>query len=213
MSRIGVDLDGVFYDFGAAFRDYIVTHAGWDFTKLTPQQDWYFYRDWGMTDNQFVGHCHDAANARKLWNHNVPNAEDLQWLRRLQKQGHTLHVITDRSFGRHPGLSHEATAKWLSENDFPYDTLTFSRDKTVVRTDFMIDDKLQNYDDLEQSGCIPVLYDRPWNSDDSLIAYDHFGDGQHLDLRRRRVSTIAEFAEFVTRFDAAPHVSTQELSV
>lgn len=213
MSRVGIDLDGVFYDFGAAFRGYLTDRHGWHWSDFTPQTTWYFYREWGMTDADFVQMCHDAANDSELWSHNAPNSEDVEYLRQLQADGHSLHVITDRSFGCHPGISHAATAKWLSDWDFPYDTLTFSRDKTVVRTDFMVDDKLQNYDDLEQSGCIPVLYDRPWNSDDSLIAYDHFGDGQHLDLRRRRVSTIAEFAEFVTRFDTAPHVSTQELSV
>ncbi|WP_179276759.1 5' nucleotidase, NT5C type [Rhodococcus sp. RS1C4] len=206
MSRIGIDLDGVFYDFGAAFRSHL-SAEGWDDASFSPQNTWYFYREWGITDQQFVGHCHDAANARTLWNHNQPNAEDLTHLRRLQKQGHTLHVITDRSFGRHPGISHEATARWLAEANFPYDTLTFSRDKTVVRTELMIDDKLSNYDELEQSGCVPVLYDRPWNRDENLVSVDHFGDGQHLDLRRRRVSSIAEFAEFVNQFHAKENAS------
>jgi len=52
-----------------------------------------------------------------------------------------------------------------------------------VRTDFMIEDKLENYDALIDSGCNAWLMDRPWN--------------QANDKPRKRVYSLNEFADKV----------------
>lgn len=182
MARIGIDLDGVLYNFGAALREYLKWELGWPVKLIAdPITKWTFYRDWGLTDEGFVAVCDMAADAGKLWNKYEVLDTELQGLRALHNAGHTLHVITDRRFGKHPGVSQAATAQWLSRNKIPYDTLTFSRDKTIVATDYMIDDRLENYDALEATACVPFLRDRPWNQSED----------------RRRVDSVAEFAKII----------------
>lgn len=173
--RIGVDLDGVCYDFAASFRQYLDLKGNkLDFPAPTR---WEFYEDWGFSLDEFVGLCHAGVDAGVVFKHGAPHKGTREALRALHRAGHTIHIITDRSFGS-AGASKRATREWLQFNQLPYDTLTFSNDKTVVPTDFMIDDKLQNYDALERAGCNVYLLDRPWNQDEGtrrrVFSWDEF---------------------------------------
>jgi len=165
MARVGLDLDGVLYDFSGALRQYLVTQYSWDEKWCTEPTRWEFYEDWGLSLAGFKKICHQAADNRALWNTREPLGgwPVISELRHLREAGHTLHVITNRGFGTHPGESHADTAEWLSLWKIPYDTLTFSGDKTIVHTDFMIEDNVDNYLALEKSGCAAVLINRPWN--------------------------------------------------
>lgn len=184
MSRVGIDLDGVLYDFDFAFRSYLIDTHGWRPDWCTAVTRWEFYEDWGISLAGFKRVCHQAADAGRLWNEGPPmdRRTAIPALRGLKEAGHSLHVITHRGFGTHPSASHVATAKWLGEYDIPYDTLTFSGDKTIVKTDWMIEDNADNYSALKKSGCNAVLIDRPWN--------------QHVE-DAVRVTSVSEFAELV----------------
>ena len=57
-------------------------------------------------------------------------------LRALKTLGHGVHVVTDRAVGH---CSPANTEAWLAEHHLPYDSITYTRDKTVVRTEVFID--------------------------------------------------------------------------
>ncbi|MEC4833771.1 hypothetical protein R2362_03155 [Mycobacteroides chelonae] len=184
MARVGVDLDGVLYDFGAAFREFLVRERSWERAWCPDPQRWEFYEDWGLSAVGFINLCNVAADRDLLWRVREPIGLDApaESLGRLHEAGHTIHIITNRTFGSHPGCSQASTASWLNRWDMPYDTLTFSADKTIIRTDFFIEDNVDNYLALAESGCRPVLMDAPWN--------------RYLDTARR-VSCVPEFVDLV----------------
>lgn len=179
--RVGWDLDGVEYDFAESVRR-TVKHFGLDLSLCEGEpSDWYFYRPWGLSDKEFVDLCHRGADAGIIFA--GPRRPDgLEAIRRVRNAGHSVHIVTDRSFGSHPSVSEKNTRVWLETHGYEYDSLTFSADKTVVPTDCFIEDKLQNYDALEAVGVKAYLINRPWNLQDD---------------NRRRVNTIDEFADIV----------------
>lgn len=179
--RVGIDLDGVCYDFAASVREF-VTSAGIRFRHQCPDPTrWEFYEDWGMDLPEFLTACHRGVEAGTIFTHGEPYPGTRDALNAMKANGHTLHVITDRAFGR-SGASEAATRAWLDAHRLPFDSLTFTADKTIVRVDAMIDDKPANYDALNAAGVQVWMMDRPWNAAHPAT---------------RRVSTLAEFAEVI----------------
>lgn len=178
--KIGIDLDGVCYDFAASVRRYM-EDTQCDTTQCSEALRWEFYEDWGMSLGEFLDCFSKGVNTGTIFWYGDPHPGTREALQTLREYGHTLHIITDRSIGS-PGIAAYSTLRWLAEHNIPYDTITFSKDKTVVPTDFMIDDKLENYDELDGVGCEVWLFDRPWNQ----------APGP-----RRRVYSIEEFVQAV----------------
>ncbi|QKY79721.1 5' nucleotidase [Gordonia Phage Engineer] len=197
-TRVGVDLDGVIYDFGNAFGSFLQAEYNWPGAMCAPPQRWTFYEDWGLTAAGFKMVCNEAADAGRLWNvYGCTNYAVVDAFKELANcPAVSVHIITDRHFGSHPAVSHEATARWLRDIGLRYDTLTFSPDKTIVATDFMIDDKRENYTELRSAGTEAYLLDKPWNQDDP---------GQHPSIpgvpASHRIRSVVEFVEIV--LDAA----------
>lgn len=180
--RIGIDLDGVCYDFAASFRQYLI-HAGVRFRHQCPDATrWEFYEDWGFTLDQFLTHCHRGVEAGVIFTHGDPYPNTRAAFDLIRSAGHSIHIVTDRSFGRN-GASEAATRAWLDSHGLRFDSLTFTPDKTVVRLDAMVDDKLANYDALDAAGVDVRLLTRPWNQTDGCT--------------RRRVLDLLHFAEVV----------------
>lgn len=183
--RIGYDLDGVGFDFADSVVRYL-KHIGhdklFDMEGYREASHWYFYRDWRMTDEQFVKYCHDGADAGFIFCGGIREGfYNATWA--THDLGHTNHIVTDRSFGTTPEVSEKNTLVWLASHMIPYDTITFSADKTVVPVDIFIEDKLQNYDALTAAGTECWLINRLWNLDP--------GDS------RNRVDSLSEFVDRV----------------
>lgn len=187
MARVGIDLDGVCYDFGASLAEFLVGHRGWDPAKCSAPRRWEFYEDWGLTLPEFMNTCHDGVDAGVVFAYGEPFPGTRDALDRIRESGHTLHVATDRRFGTadHAVL---LTLRWLAEHELPYDTITFAADKTLLRVDYMIEDKLENYDALVETGCWAYLLDRPWNQ---------AVQGWPGSTARMRVDSLGEFADVV----------------
>lgn len=184
VARVGIDLDGVCYDFAGALRYYLVSEHGFSAEAMPEPTCWEFYsNDWNITSGEFVSFCDAGVNAGVIFTHGDPIEDAANQLRRLRAAGHTIHIITDRSFGANDGeASREATKAWLRLHGIPYDTLDFTADKTSVPTDVMIDDKVENVDALILADCDALLLDRPWNR-----------DGRHRD----RVVSLEKFVDYV----------------
>jgi FMN phosphatase YigB (HAD superfamily) len=181
--RVGVDLDGVVYDFARHVQRYLIEHEGHDASALAYLASWNFWIDWGWDDERFARACDAAVDAGVLYATGEPNAGAVEALRRIAAAGHELHVVTARAAGTASTAALVATETWLETYGIPYSSLTMSADKTVVPTDVFVDDSLPNYDALVAAGVRAYLLNQPWNAP--------FDDG------RRRVSDVAEFADAI----------------
>lgn len=180
--RIGVDLDGPCANFVESLARYLRSR-GRAATVESWQQHYCGYRGWGLTDDEFLGWCHRAADDGELFTNIDPEPGVVPALERLRDAGHTIHIVTARNFGS-VGASEAATMSWLARHRVPLHSLTFSSDKTVVPTDVFIEDNLGNYDALEGAGCEPWLVTLPHNPD---------ADGR----TRRRVPDLPAFVDMV----------------
>lgn len=179
--RIGIDLDGVCYDFAASFRRYLHEHQSFP-SWWTPQATrWEFYEDWGFSLDEFLDFFHRGVDAGVIFTHGMPYANTREGFQRIKAAGHSIHIVTDRSMGK-AGASERATSAWLKAHDLPFDSLTFSADKTVVRLDAMVDDKPENYAALEAAGVNAYMLTRAWN--------------QHVE-GAQRVLDLLHFAEVI----------------
>ncbi len=183
MAKVGIDLDGVLYDFHIAFLRYLTTSGNDSRYNIKKSfNDWSFFTKWGMSNGEFAEHCNNGVDAGIIFRGPARKRAGSA-IRRIKRAGHEIHIVTDRSWGSSPLNSQHATLDWLAEHQIPYDSITFSPDKTVVPTDFFVEDKLENYDALDKAGTRVYLISRPWNKRDD---------------NRRRISGITEFANIVT---------------
>ena len=176
--KVGVDLDGVVYDFVGSLKNYLVM-VGWKTPEeIPPATSWTFYKDWGLTTDEFLDVCADGVDQGFIFRLGPPLPGAVGGMERLQNAGHTLHIVTNRSFGSHSVSNTEA---WLHDYHIPFDSLTFSDDKTLVRTDVFIDDYVKNYDELEAANVRSVLFDQPWNRDaDKALRVHNWGEFTQL---------------------------------
>jgi 5'(3')-deoxyribonucleotidase len=200
--RIGIDLDGVCYDFAASLRQYLGMHvnAGNCSACIEVFPDpvrWEFYEDWEIHPDMFAKYVREGTEAGVVFRWGEPHPGTAEALKVLLDRGHTLVFVTDRvrlGGEKAKGLTHE----WLYEH-FPFlcelhpidgqpvgwhsrVELHFDADKTAYNTDIFLDDRLENYEHLVGAGMGAVLWDRPWNRDESPT-----------DAARARVSSWDEF--------------------
>jgi len=183
--RVGFDLDGVLYNFGDSVHRYLIHIGKGDLWKSgpTPTPYWNWYKDWGWTTEQFLELCNDGADAGFIFS--GPTREGaVEAVGRVAQLGHEIIIVTDRSFGTHPGVSQKNTTEWLAQHGIEYDELVFSPDKTCVPTDMFVEDKLANYDALVNCGTPTWLINRAWNQVEG-------GDA------RQRIDSITEYADAV----------------
>lgn len=182
--RIGWDLDGVEHAFERGYFDAI--HAlglaeKFPCLEVFPDYavtEWNWFYKFGMTLEDFLDVANRGADHGIIFTgYRIGNGRDL--MKKLRAAGHTIHIVTDRSFGSTPDVSKKLTTNFLEHYGYEYDSLTFSRDKTVVPTDYFIDDKLENYDALDKVGTKVYLLNRKWNEQNDT---------------RRRVDSVEEFA-------------------
>jgi hypothetical protein len=187
---IVVDIDDVLFPWYATAHR-ICQEVGLAPEGVTPTT-WNVWKDYGCEPEQWWAALRDATLDGSLYL-GEPYEGAIGGLWRLEAAGHHLHLVTAR--GTHTedpelaGLIQAATVRWVAEHFIPHDTLTFSKDKTVVPADFAVDDNLANYDALEAAGVVSFLVNRPWNAPT--------GDG------RRRVDSLAAFAAIILGEDPA----------
>ena len=181
--RVGIDLDGVCYDFADSVREYLCAVAQTHRYSNCPEPTrWEFYEDWGLGLGEFLDNCHAGVDSGVIFTYGDPHPNVAEAFHRIKAGGHTIHIVTDRSFGT-KGASEAATRAWLDAHGLPFDSLTFTADKTVVRLDTMVDDKLANYYALQTAGVDAWLLTRAWNQQDKTI--------------RQRVVDLLHFAEVI----------------
>jgi 5'-nucleotidase len=158
MAHIGVDCDGVVYEFHEDAKIVVANHRGIDPSELTTAKVWDFMiEQWGMESKEFWDLWFKDVAKEGAWMRLPPVEGTVEGLKRLQKAGHTIHIITSRKGGE------VNTVKWIQKHKIPYDTLHIGRDKTRVLVDVMVDDWEGNWHELTAAGRRVLVWDQPWN--------------------------------------------------
>jgi hypothetical protein len=152
--RVGVDLDGVMYPFVDVLRGFVQGQTGRALCK-TARYD--FYADWGYTEADFMRFYADAVDAGVMFATGEPLPGAVEMVRAVKELGCSVHIVTDRSVGASPQAN---TESWLTRYGISYDSITYSADKTVVRTDVFVDDLQRNVVALRAVGCAAFLLNR-----------------------------------------------------
>jgi hypothetical protein len=162
--NIGVDLDGVVYNFVDALREWIHESTAKPFDEMPPAQEWNFYRSWGLTGAEFLSLYAAGVNAGRIFRHGVPYPGSVENMRALTRDGHQLHIITSRAIVGAEAAAARNTEHWLHDYDIPHASLTISADKHLTPTDIFLEDSPANYDALEAADRHPWLYTQAWNT-------------------------------------------------
>lgn len=198
MARIGIDLDGVCYDFTGAFCEL----QGWDPDEV---RSWEFFKDHGHTTEWFLNECRDAVRAGTLFRYGglikgVKEAFDT-----LALQGHEVYIITDRCSidPDDSALIKNNTVNWLKEHNLRYEGTVWTGDKAKacvdLGIDYLLDDKIENVEDVEFGTLTKAyLFDQGWNTKATHLERVYTWD-QFVGLVQLGESLKKQDAGFVTK--------------
>lgn len=176
-SRIGLDLDGVCYDFTGSYRYLLKKHRGVDFPA---GDDW--ITDWYAMDRYMT-----AEDKKWLWSIGVREKGlfrygklkkgTIEGVQELSKLGR-IEVITHRPEG-----AIRDTLAFLEYVDFPLagvHILTNEEPKSSVGCDIYVDDGPHVIEEIQDAGKQIVIVDAPYNREihrrkDTVRAYGWVG--------------------------------------
>lgn len=169
--RVGIDLDGVAYDFVGHLKPYAEDQLGGSPLDATK---WDFYEDWGLTSASFwdlVKMAHEAARVWHASNPVVPGTKEA-----LEELGvdHEIVIVTTR-----PEYAGDSTENWLQWNAVYHDELIFAEDKTKWNLDVLLDDAPHNIEQAQAAGIRAIIWDQPWNrhvEGERVCSWDEFVD-------------------------------------
>jgi uncharacterized HAD superfamily protein len=188
--RLGIDIDGVLYDFClefyrfAKYRSRMVIRLGLSVPDaFTAPRIWGFYEDWGWTLENFLEVYREAVNHGSIYTTGQPLRGAALGMRRLHAAGAELFVITDRSVGDRE-LSVAQTASWLSGYELPYSRLIVERHKDLAYAEHDIsvgvDDAPHHWQELTLSGArvlVPrALYNQHCEGAEFVAGFTGFVD-------------------------------------
>lgn len=174
--RVGVDLDGVGYDFAADAHRWFCDRLGSKRVPDRPVVSWDFFAEWGLTAAEFWEGIEEATRTSGLFNHFEPLPGYVEMIDSLRHAGHHVSVVTAR-----PQWASDATTAWLERHSVVVDDIVLTSDKVAAGCDIHIDDGPDQIEEMHRSGRRVVVYDRPWNS--------------HLD--GHRIFDLGDFAPIV----------------
>lgn len=182
ITDVGIDLDGVMYDFVGAFKEFCENRMG---KELPPATKWDFYHDWNMDDKTFQLWLDDAVEDMRLFNWYNPLPNVISGWEKLREQGLRIHILTHRNQN-----AYNQTVQWLSRNNLVPDHLHFTENKTIIKrlakdSCATVDDHIPFYDSYVNAGVISFLHTQPWN----------------LEKKAMRVTDLLDFANKIELFN------------
>ena len=187
ITDVGIDMDGVMYDFAKVFHEYAQNRMG---KKLSTPTTWDFYKEWGMSDEQFDEWLIEGVQKLRLFNCDAPMENTIEGWHLLKQNDIKIHVLTHRGH-----VSYEQTVQWLNRFGLYPDSLHFGTNKGILKTFATdqcasIDDYPLYYTQYDRAGVISFLRTQPWN--ETMYA--------------RRVTDLLDFANKVITINEAQKV-------
>lgn len=173
--RVGVDLDGVCYDFAGNFTRFASLIKG---ESLPAPQVWDFFKEqWGWTTDEYFRVFGAAILEGNLFWRGAPIEGCVESLNRLRERGHEVVIVTHRD---HPDAvvakaMRRATLYWLQNHDIPVDGILFKGVKTNTGIDVLVDDAPHNIQAAWDAEETVVAFDQPWNRDVALPVLRAYG--------------------------------------
>lgn len=161
-SRLGLDLDGVVYDFHSIARFLLSMRVGYDLPPV--EEIWSSWNGHLMhVSNEDDEWLWDKGVELGLYRHGHVLKGSIEALREIDEMVDIV-VITHR-----PRPARQDTLAWLSFNQIPTSEIHMlhaREPKWKVPCDFYLDDKLDTVIDISTHAMMtsmPLLWDRPWN--------------------------------------------------
>jgi len=169
--HIGVDVDDVLFPW------YHLAHEASERAGITngkTPKSWAPHKEYGCTDQEWFDALEVATLDGSLYAGELyPGAAEA--LQRLVDAGHFVHIVTARGFFKHGHLIREATVHTLK--DVPHHSLTFTKDKTIMRLDAFVDDAIHNVEALTAAGIPTWMVNQPHNEGhDHPFRVDHVNE-------------------------------------
>lgn len=158
---IGLDVDDVLFPWSKQ------AHAACEVAGITNGKvitQWGMHLDYGVPVETLWDVLHAAYRNGMLL-----SAEPMRYVRdqllRLRGEGYRVHLVTARGCeGPMAEQVRKDTVTWLEESDLTFDTLTFTKDKTTVPTDYFLDDSITNVTALRAAGVEAYLHHQNHNA-------------------------------------------------
>lgn len=126
-----------------------------------------FYTEHGSSHDAFIERYNKLIIEENLLNIGTIDKIASDAIKSLKDDGYQIVICTVRGVGHASEISAAAQAQtidWLDRNGVEHDELWFTSNKNDARTSCFFDDYILHYEALErEGGCIPWLFDRPYN--------------------------------------------------
>jgi hypothetical protein len=184
ITDVGIDIDGVMYDFAGVFHEFVQNRSG---MTLPKPQKWDFYKEWGMSDKEFDAMLAEAIDNMRIFDSVAPMTNTVEGWNLLKAHDIKIHVLTHRNH-----LAYTQTVNWLTKYGLIPDSLHFGNNKTILSTIATdecaaIDDYTVYYDQYEKANILSFLRTQPWNGEKYA----------------RRVYDLLEFAEKIVTLNSS----------
>lgn len=200
--RLGMDLDGVIYNFVDEFRIHVAGLRGVDPDSLPVVNKWEFYLDWGMTLEEYMATLAEAAVQGHVFKNGLAYEGAAEALRKVRDMNFHIVAITARKLSDAPNdhqIVCDNTAAWLKANDIVYDELIVDNTKTRHNLNILVDDSIGNVEEFIRAGTKAYIFDRPWNCG---VPYSRIMDWDDFVVQMQEVRDMIDSA-FLNDLQAA----------
>lgn len=200
MARIGLDADGVLFDYSGILRRFILDNSDYTEEELPPVVDWRFYETWGKDAGWYQYWNERFVNDKGFTRAEIIGGHETAEVLSDVPPEHQLVLITARTSGvRDRDAVEEQTFWWLDHVlGFRFDEVHFTKDKCSVPVDFYLDDKIENWQAFNnQPGTASFLMAQPWN--------------REYEKTPRRVNSVKEYLEAVYAIVAGDRLCDSDL--
>lgn len=155
---LGVDLDGVCFDFYGSIRPYAARWMGCPVEELS-ETFTYGFPQWGIDAHGGYPALHQYLLEQSFFAEIAPIDGSAEALRRLSDEQIRIRIITHRLFisGAHQQAVAQTVA-WLDRFEIPYWDICFMKDKAAVGADLYIEDTEANVIALRGAGNLTVVF-------------------------------------------------------
>ena len=162
--RIGLDCDGVIYNFVDTLRQWIHESTGKRLESMPDANTWNFFSDqWGLSFEEYKNATIAGIDAGYIFGQGKPIDGAIEAIRSLSHD-YEIIIVTSRSgFGLRYEQCRLNTIKWLLEHDIWFDGLIFAEDKTNRGIDILLDDAPHQIGNAVAVDERVVVFDQLWN--------------------------------------------------